>query len=188
MTMTITIERGRAAIHPSLKRAPGRKRRDLSDQLMHDLERAGHVPFRFRLELRHAIPFCHFMRDFHSGWGVSGALKPACLLEQFVRGARGYGQPGIPSDAGLRASVVLNRLQSHELDLLRWLETARGRHRVSLALLGQEWCAGVDARDAAQRATGALQSLARSIAEHYPVTDANVVHGRNRSRRRPHEP
>lgn len=188
MSIVTTIERQRVSVHPSIRAQRGRKRRDLADQIIGDLHTKGHVPFRFRLEVRHALPFGRFLRDFHAGWGVSGALKPVSLLGSFGAGTRGYGQPGIPSDAGIRASVVLNSLQRHELELLRWLEEARDRATVTLAVLGQEWCGAVDERDAAQRATGALQSLARSVAEHYPMTDALVVHGRNRRLRAPAEP
>lgn len=188
MSIVTIIERQRASVHPSVRSQRGRKRRDLADQIVCDLYAKGHVPFRFRLEVRHALAFGRFLRDFHAGWGVSGALKPVSLLGSFGAGTRGYGQPGIPSDAGIRASVVLNRLQRHELELLRWLEEARDRATVTLATLGQEWCGAVDERDAAQRATGALQSLARSVAEHYPLTDAKPLRARHRMGRTPGEP
>lgn len=148
---------------------PGRKPRSSSDVILNGLVKDGLLPFAFRASLWEAAALSHFLRDLHAGWGSSGALAAMDLTRTHVSGgARRYSSQRICSDAMLRAERVLDQLQDHERGLLKWLEQSRPRINVTLSLLGKEWCHAVDDRDAAQRATGVLQALARSIAEHYP--------------------
>lgn len=147
----------------------GRKPKTSADIVIHGLVKDGLLPFAFRASLWEAAALSHFLRDLHAGWGSSGALAAMDLTRTHVSGgARRYSTQPICSDAMLRAERVLDQLQDHERGLLRWMEQSRPRINVTLALLGKEWCHAVDDRDAAQRATGVLQALARSIAEHYP--------------------
>lgn len=149
-------------------KARGRKRRSLADNVVATMVRDGLLPFAVKLGSLEAVSLSCFLRDLHARWGSSGSLSAVDPSRDYVAGGKASWPAACSTDAMARADRVLSRLQDHERGLLQWLENSRGRINVNLALLGREWCHGSDDRDSAQRATGVMQSLARSVAEHYP--------------------
>jgi hypothetical protein len=168
MTMQTTTAL-KHAVHPSIRDPKPPKPKTRGDLIVAALMRDGLLPFRVSLPEMTAIPMAGFLKDAEAAWGKSGALSPIDWAMAAIRGsAMQFSTPAYATDAGQRAGYVLDRLQDHERELMKWLWTARERASVSLTRCGEElFFVHNDEKLARQTATTAIQLLAKSVWQHY---------------------
>ncbi len=146
------------------------KDRSPAADIVSGLRADGLLPFRVSLSLEEAFPLAYYLRDVAAPWGSSGALAPPDLQAEpcFSAGPKAR-QPKIPSQAAQRVELARSQMRDHEIAIFQWMDEARGRSNVTLAMAGAEWCPFLYEGEKENRAvaTGMLKAACRTLAVAY---------------------